>query len=383
MSTPRVLLCVTAYNGRTIVPRALQSAMRIDTSRATVDVLLLDDCSPDLEFSEKVAALCSELGAQYYRSPVNLGIPRNVNLGLLAAVEHDYSHVMICNSDVIFPRNLVSAMLPIADVEGVGSVTAWSNNVSIYSLENDDPDRLLADQEAVDEISAALELEFGTAAMDIPAGISFAIMFRTSVIRDVGIMDPVFGRGYCEELDWSLRSKNAGYRAVLAPGVFVYHSGRGSNLEAGLVSAGSSTVPANEAIIDLRYPQFRSQVAAFVSSDLLPNARRFGALGIMRNAARRDGYDLQVGWLPVGPACESRVTVLIDPDGAGSILSMRYKGFTLDIEITAEPLRDQLRGLFGVDPHRVTVTDGGRAAVALTEGLGRENVNVTGYTTRV
>ncbi len=68
--------------------------------------------------------------------------------------------------------------------------------------------------------------------MDIPAGhLVLHDRSRRSVVEDVGVMDPVFGRGYCEETDWSLRSLAAGYRVALAPGTFVYHAGRGSNLE--------------------------------------------------------------------------------------------------------------------------------------------------------
>ena len=76
--------------------------------------------------------------------------------------------------------------------------------------------------------------------MDIPAGISFCIIVPTAVIADIGLMDPVFGRGYCEETDFTLRSRRAGYRIGLAPGVFVYHQGGGSNVEAGLLSHGET-----------------------------------------------------------------------------------------------------------------------------------------------
>ena len=40
-------------------------------------------------------------------------------------------------------------------------------------------------------------------------------------------MDPVFGRGYSEEIDWCLRSHTMGYHSVLAPSCFVYHAGSG------------------------------------------------------------------------------------------------------------------------------------------------------------
>lgn len=383
MTVPRVLLFITAYNGHTIVPRALRSAMQLDTSGAEVDVLLLDDCSPDMEFSEKVASLCAEVGAQYYRSPINLGIPRNCNLGLLAALEGGYTHALMCNSDVVFPRNLVSALLAAASNDDVGSVTAWSNNVSIYSLPNADPDALLSEQDVVDEVSEALAIEFGSDVLDIPSGIGFAMLMPTPVIREVGLQDPVFGRGYCEELDWCLRAKAAGFRSVLAPGVFMYHSGRGSNIDAGVLSAEQTTVPANEAIIDLRYPDFRTDVAAFFDNGDLPRVRRRGELAVIRNAVLRDGYDLQVGWLPIAPVAENRVHALISPEGSRAVISLRYRGFRYDVRIVEAPLRDQLHALLGADPRRVEVSDGGRAAISLVEGLGVTVASTPGYPTRI
>ena len=126
--------------------------------------------------------------------------------------------------------------------------------MSIYSLPNHDPDRFLSDQGVVNWISATLAGEFGNATIDVPAGISFCICMPVPVITEVGLMDPVFGRGYCEETDWSLRSAAAGYRVTLSPSAFVYHQGHGSTLAAGMVAGGHSTVPENEAVIDLRYP---------------------------------------------------------------------------------------------------------------------------------
>jgi GT2 family glycosyltransferase len=198
MTRSRVLLVVTVYNGEAFVPRCVESAAGIDKSDCDIDVLVLDDCSPDREWSVRLAALCEQLGAGYYWTPRNLGIVRNVNLGLLHAVNAGYSHVIIANSDVIFPANCVAGLLAVANSdERIGSVTSWSNNVSIYSLPNEDPDANLADQGVVSWLSASLGGMFGASAMDIPAGISFCILIPTKVIEDVGIMDTVYGRGYC------------------------------------------------------------------------------------------------------------------------------------------------------------------------------------------
>jgi hypothetical protein len=239
----------------------------------------------------------------------------------------------------------------------------------------------------VDWVSATLAGEFGDAGIDIPAGISFCILIPTAVIREVGIMDPVYGRGYCEETDWSLRSKSQGFRVTLAPSVFVYHQGRGSTAEAGLLSAGHTTVPANEAILDMRFPFFRSQVDAFLSSDLLDTAWRAAARAVVVEAARQWGYILEVSWLHRPHLHEEQlVRVSVQPDGRAPLVTMDFLGFQLTLNSSLAELDQPIIDLLGKDPVSLNVRDAGPLARALQQrlaGLGVDVVHGANYPTRV
>ncbi|MGH2721705.1 MAG: glycosyltransferase family 2 protein, partial [Actinomycetota bacterium] len=111
MKPPRVLLAVLVYDGRAFVPACLRSAARLTGPGSGVDVLVLDDCSPDPGWSDELRQLCAGLDLGYYRSPRNLGIPRNMNLALLRAMDAGYDHVAVVNSDVVFPLNLAGALV--------------------------------------------------------------------------------------------------------------------------------------------------------------------------------------------------------------------------------------------------------------------------------
>ncbi len=362
---PRVLLAITVYNGRDFVPRCITSAAALRAADDyELDVLLLDDASPEPGFSDDLLRWATDAGVGCYRTPRNLGIVRNVNLALVHGLAEEYDYVVIANSDVVFPSNFVRQSLAVmAEDDTIGSLTAWSNNVSVYSLPNADPDRYLADQDVVDWVSASLEGEFGTAAVDIPAGISFAITIRRAAIETTGIMDPVFGRGYCEETDWSLRSLATGWRLCLVPSVFVYHQGRGSTESAGLVAGGHSTVPENEAVIDLRYPSFRNKVEAFVGSDVLPTAHRNAAQRIVTDAVRNWGYRLNIGWLePNTERFGAQVNVTLDVSGPTPLARAGFLGFEATFPIDERDPGSALIELFGGPPSHVGIGERGDLA---------------------
>ena len=73
----------------------------------------------------------------YYRSPRNMGIPRNMNLALLHAADAGYDYVAITNSDVVFPSNLVSSMVSTAAGDpSIASVTVLVEPRIVVLLEN-------------------------------------------------------------------------------------------------------------------------------------------------------------------------------------------------------------------------------------------------------
>ncbi len=220
----------------------------------------------------------------------------------------------------------------------IGSVTAWSNNVSIYSLPNADPDGFLAQQDRVSWVADSLARDYAGVALDVPAGISFSMLIPTHAIRAVGLMDPVFGRGYCEETDWSLRSLAAGYRICLAPAAFVYHQGRGSSVAAGMLQGNLTTVPVNEAIIDYRYPLFRDQVDTFVHGGILSRLHRDARHRLVGDAARQFGTRLNIASVAevVDP---NRVTVSWQPQQP-HLAAAHYAGFSTPILLRGRPLVD-------------------------------------------
>jgi GT2 family glycosyltransferase len=375
MTAPRVLLVITVYNGRAVVLEAIKSATRLNQDGCSIDVLVLDDCSPEPGWSEELRSVCSELAVAYYRSPRNLGIPRNVNLGLLAALRRNYDYVMICNSDVLFPADLVPQLIRVAlNDPRIGSVTAWSNNVSVFSLTNEDPHRYLCDPEVVDWATRCLTREFGVAAIDIPAGVSFCMLIPVDVLRVVGLMDPVFGRGYCEEVDWCLRSQALGYRITLAPSVFVYHRGQVSTSEAGLLPVGHTSVPAHDAIVAMRYPLFSSQVRNFMGSDLMAWASAHACRALVCDAAREHGYVLQLSWMGEPAPSGDTVRVVVDPRGHAPLLELTYLGFGWRVGLEERPLLATLRELLGGDPTRVVVSESSRRARALASDLAEEGI---------
>jgi GT2 family glycosyltransferase len=384
----RVLLAVLVYNGREFVPRCLESAAgQQGASEHDVDVLVLDDCSPEPGWSDELEELSAKLHIGYYRSPRNLGIPRNMNLGLLRGVAGGYDFVAILNSDLILPANFVPGILKVADAnENVGTVTAWSNNASIYSLPNADAERYLASQEWTNWVSAAVANEFGPQGVEIPVGVGNCLLVPTPVVTQVGLFDPVYGRGYCEEVDFCLRCRSAGLRNLLAPNVFVYHKGNASTRLAGLLADGESTVEVHERIVDWRYPLYRSQVGAYLASSIPDTLLRNGLNRILIQAATEFGYAIEAGWLNRSTD-DNEVHFVMEPTGRPAQITAYFRGFTIPVGLPAGAgILEGVRELMGGPPRRVAINDRGEHADDLVRAAGEAGlaiVNRVRYPERV
>ncbi|WP_243226993.1 glycosyltransferase family 2 protein [Microbacterium sp. CIAB417] len=342
----RVLLAVTFYNGRAFAARTLESISRLAHPGFELDVLVLDDASPEPGFSEYLSELSQSAGATYYRTPRNLGIPRNVNLGLATAQRLGYDYAVISNSDVIYSKDSVKVLFDVATrATDAASVTAWSTNVDPYSLPNG-VELFVESQDVVDRIGDALSAEFGASALRVPAGISFAMMVPVAVLDTVGLMDPVFGRGYGEESDWSARADSAGYSHLLAQGAFVYHAGRGSTLAAGVVSGKEIADWRNQGIVDHRTPMFQWNVDGFLRSGELDHAKRRAVEAIVRHAAAERGYAVinsSRDWEDV----DQGVVAVAIRSAEHELCTAHWCGFTADIDTDSVNVLGAVRRYFG------------------------------------
>jgi GT2 family glycosyltransferase len=379
--TPKsVLVALLVYNGRSFVPRTLESvaAMRDATvahGRNHLDVVIFDDASPDPGWSEQLGELCDSHRLGYYCSPRNLGIPRNMTLAMLQAEAANHDYVLLLNSDVIVPSNLVDAMVDAASAaeqsaKPVASITAWSNNASNFSMPNDDADRFLANQRVVDQLSLKLADEFAGVVTELPVGMGFCLALSVPAMKSIGVMDPVFGRGYCEEVDWCCRATAAGWRHVLATNTFVFHMGSATTRLAGLLAPGEQTVQINEAIIDERHPDYRRRVAAWESAGGIDSETDQALRMLVRDAARTRGYILEATWLPKNPSLsdttlEERAHIIVTPDGSGPLVEAVADGFRTPIHVGATGILTAVAAFVGLPPTEVRISDHGSVASQL------------------
>ncbi len=371
----RVLIALLVYNGEEFVGPCLASLARIKPGVHTADVLVLDDASPAPGWSDRCREMAADFGFGYYRTPRNLGIPRNMNLGMLRAVDAGYDAVILLNSDTIVPSNLIPTLLrPLIENGSISTTTAWSNNSSVYSLPNSDPDHLAEVPEMVDWLSERVDEEFDGQAVPIPSGVGFCMAIPTAMINEVGLMDPVFGRGYSEEIDWCLRSHTMGYESVLAPSCFVYHAGSGITKVEGLIGDGDHIVHAHQAIIDQRYPLYTSQLTALFASSIIDGMCERGLRRIILSAARQWGYRLETSRLHQQPRDVDVVRFRIDPDGAAPMITAAYEGFETAFAVGEGGVLPTVQSIVGQPPREIRIFDRGRVSHEIEAEVGTSGV---------
>jgi GT2 family glycosyltransferase/glycosyltransferase involved in cell wall biosynthesis len=165
------------------------------------------------------------------------GYTRAANIGLRASTG---DHVVLLNSDTVVSPGWLERIVACAESDGdVGVVGPLSNAATHQSVPavtedggwavNELPPWLTVDAMAL--LVAELSLQ-ERPKVPFVNGFCYAITRKT--IDRVGLFDEdLFGSGYCEENDFSIRARDAGFSLAIADDAYVFHSKSRSYTSAG------------------------------------------------------------------------------------------------------------------------------------------------------
>jgi len=263
MSKDRIIdVIVPIHNAYEELAACLASVQRHSSDYR---LILIDDCSTD----ERIGGLFQRLSAErsshvvLLRNERNLGFVATVNRGMA----YGRNDVVLLNSDTVVTERWLAKLRRCADSDArIGTVTPFSNNAEILSFPRfcqnnpapDDPER----------INQAMELAAVPTYPQIPTGVGFCMFICRRLIREIGLFDDVFGKGYGEENDFSMRARNAGYRNVLCDDTFVVHQGSRS-----FGSHMPSMIEANMVKLLAKHPDYMELVREFIGKDPLKPIR--------------------------------------------------------------------------------------------------------------
>jgi GT2 family glycosyltransferase len=255
----------------------LESCLRAvhDTVPAETEVIVIDDASPDAGVRQVLAAWRQKAPSwKLLANPSNLGFVGTANRGMRTA----RGDVVLLNSDTEVTTGWLQGLQRcLASDPSIATATPWTNNGEIASLpvfcmNNPVP----PDRDAVARVIASC----GPAVYpEIPTAVGFCMAVSRRSIREVGYFDEeLFGKGYGEENDFSMRARQAGLHNVLCDDVYVVHLGGRSFGPAGLE-------PGEDSMQRLlsRHPGYLGQVQAFIADDPLAG-RRENMLRALREA---------------------------------------------------------------------------------------------------
>ena len=228
------------------------------------ELLLLDDHAPEPAMAALLAAQPGRIGdcaVRVHRNDRNLGFVGTANVGLrLADPDCD---VILLNNDAVVTALFAARLKAAAHAEPrIATATPLSNDATLLGVPRVDCRNELSADDAP-RIDALLQTRDGPRAVAIPVGHGFCMYLKREALDDVGALDPVWGRGYCEEVDWCLAASDRGWSHVAALDTYVHHA---SSVSFGARER-TALMAHNHALLERKYPDFVPRLRDFLIAD--------------------------------------------------------------------------------------------------------------------
>lgn len=247
-----------------------------------VEIILVDNGSDDGAAQRCAEAAAARPRIRYAPEATNLGFAGGMNAGV-ALARGDW--VCLVNSDTLFPAGALEALkasllsMP-PEVAMVGPVTNAAGNGQRLPLPG-------LDLQAVPVVGeAAMQQRTGLVTPSYRTDF-FCVAVRRAVWQQLGGLDRIFGLGYYEDFDFSLRLRRAGWQQVIAEDVFVAHVGSASFSAMG--SQQHELMRRNRQLMKERHPDVHFEHVregnALVLRALVAKAAQSGWTGALRTRA--------------------------------------------------------------------------------------------------
>lgn len=218
----KISIVILSFNNYLETTGKCLSYLSADPDFTNWEVIVVDNASDSV-----TRQMLSEIEQHYPNVTVifnekNLGFSGGNNVGIKLATG-DY--LVLLNSDAFTPPGMINKLVLHLAADNqlgmVGPVTNAAGNEQCIYTANSNMERKINEglqysEGGSSEVLSAYRLDF------------FCVAIPRRVLDQVGLLDEDFGRGYFDDLDYSLRVKKAGFKLGVAEDSFIYHLGSAS-----------------------------------------------------------------------------------------------------------------------------------------------------------
>ncbi|MCX5790898.1 MAG: glycosyltransferase family 2 protein [Elusimicrobia bacterium] len=186
------------------------------TARGAYELILVDNASGP----ETRRYLASVKNAVKLRNASNLGFAKAVNQGLKRAAGR---YLAVVNSDIVFFQGGLQGLAACLDADARAGACGPLTNRTVGVQRVVLAPKTEKDPGGLRLFAQAMALKFPAEAFEVHRLVGFCFMLRRAAYESIGLLDERFGVGCFEDLDYSLRLRQAGWTLKVAKDVFVAH----------------------------------------------------------------------------------------------------------------------------------------------------------------
>ncbi|NVK42263.1 MAG: glycosyltransferase family 2 protein [Oceanospirillaceae bacterium] len=220
MKNPSVAIIIINWNSFKYTDDCLVSLEELDYD--SFEIVIVDNASTD----NSLAKLKSKYSCLHYiENKDNLGFTGGNNEGILYALNRGFEYLLLLNNDTIVCPDFLSILIDTikqdTTIAAVQPKIFYNYDRSI--LWNAGGRYIPAISHTVVDGDGKRDSEKFSKQKEVDWITGCAFLVRTSVVKEVGMLNDLFFYGCYDDVEWSLRMRGAGYRLMFCPNSIIYH----------------------------------------------------------------------------------------------------------------------------------------------------------------